>query len=257
VIWIVMENKAAGSVLHTASSARLTRVAAECGSATDYHAISHPSLPNYLALTSGSTHGVSDDASPIAHRIAGPSIFSEVTAAGRTWATYAESMPVACARYSAGRYAVKHNPAAYYTELFQTCTAHDVPLGGLSGGPFVGVLRSGDLAAFTFVVPDLCHDTHDCSVGTGDAWLGQTLAVITGSPVYASGRTAVFVTWDEDDSAHGNQVGLVVVAPSVRPGTTTGGAFTHLSLLRTTEDLLGMPGTIVPAAASMRAALGL
>ena len=252
-----MENKASGSVLQTPSSGKLTQVARECASATDYHAVSHPSLPNYLALTSGSTHGITDDAAPYLHRIAGPSIFSELTAAGSTWTTYAESMPVACARFSAGRYAVKHNPAAYYTSIYSTCTAHDLPLGNLFDGPFVRSLRTGDLAAFTLVVPDLCHDTHDCSVATGDTWLGRAIDLITTSPAYASGRTALFVTWDEDDSSHGNHVGLVVVAPAVPPGITTGAAFTHASLLRTTEQLLGLPSTIVPAAASMRAALGL
>ena len=257
VVWIIMENKTAGSVVGSPASTKTTSLARACGRATAYSAVAHPSLPNYLALTSGSTHGISDDAGPFVHRIDGPSIFSEVAASAGTWRTYAESMPVACARYPTGTYATKHNPALYYTELYPTCLSDDVPLGSLSSGPFAVALRSGTLPTFSLVVPDLCDDTHDCPVGRGDAWLGRILGVITASPTYAAGRTAVFITWDEDDSAHGNQVALIVVAPSVHPGTTTAARFTHLSLLRTTEDLLGLPGTLAHGATSMRAELGL
>ena len=254
---VVMENKPAGDVLHTSSSTRTTRFAALCGTATDYHAVSHPSLPNYLALTSGSTHGVADDAGPSVHRISGSSVFSEVAAKGLSWATYAESMPAPCARYDAGRYAVKHNPALYYLSLSAGCTAQDVPFGSPSGGAFADAVRSGRLPAFSFVVPNLCDDTHDCPVSVGDAWLGRVLDLVTESEVYASGRTALFVTWDEDDGSHGDRVGLVTIAPSVRPATTSAAAFSHLSLLRTVEDLLGLRTTLVPRAPSMRRAFGL
>jgi phospholipase C len=252
-----MENKAAGSVVGSASSRRTTWLAHVCGHATAYRAVAHPSLPNYLAMTSGSTHGVGDDGSPFVHRIAGPSVFSEVAASGRTWATYAGSMPVPCARYSAGRYATKHNPAVYYTGIGPTCIAHDVPMGDPAHGAFASALATGTFPAFTLVVPDLCDDTHDCTVAHGDAWLGRLLDEVTASAMYAEGRTAVFVTWDEDDGSHGNRVALIAVAPAVRPGAVTAEAFTHLSLLRTAEDLLGVRGTLVPGAASMRAAFGL
>ena len=252
-----MENKSAGSVLGTSSSAGTTALAHRCGVATDYHAVAHPSLPNYLALTSGSTHGVTDDAGPDVHRVAGPSIFSEVVTAGRGWATYAESMPTPCARYPQGTYATKHNPAVYYTALYPTCLARDVPLGTTHSGPLSRALTTDALPAFSLVVPDLCNDTHDCPVAQGDAWLSRWLDLITSSRVYAAGRTAVFITWDEDDSAHGNRVALIAVAPSIGASTTASASFTHLSLLRTTEDLLGLPGTLVPGTVSMRAAFGM
>jgi phosphatidylinositol-3-phosphatase len=257
VIVVVMENKSAGSVLHTSSSPRTTRYAALCGTASDYHAVGHPSLPNYLALTSGSTHGVSDDAGPSVHRIAGASVFSEVAAVGRSWATYAESMPGPCARSDAGRYAVKHNPALYYLSLAGGCAAHDVAFGSPTSGAFADAVRSGRLPALSFVVPNLCDDTHDCPVSVGDAWLGRVLDLVTASPTYASGRTALFVTWDEDDGSHGDRVALVAVAPAVRPATSSATAFSHLSLLRTAEDLLGLRTTLVPRATSMRTAFGL
>jgi phosphatidylinositol-3-phosphatase len=257
VIWIVMENKPAGAALGAAGSPRLTALASRCARAATYHAISHPSLPNYLAMTSGSTHGVADDAGPSAHPIGGGSLFAEVAAAGGTWATYAESMPGRCVSYPASPYAVKHNPAVYYTALGSTCPSNDVALGTTTSGPLASGLRSGALPTFSFVVPNLCNDTHDCSVATGDQWLGRWLAAITSSPVYARGRTAVFLTWDEDDTSHGNAVDLVVIAPSVRPGSVARGAFSHLSLLRTTEVMLAVRESLVPTAPSMRSAFHL
>ena len=250
VIWIVMENKAIGSAL--SRSAPTTRAyGAACGIATAYHGVTHPSLPNYLAMTSGSTHGVTDDANPSAHRIAGRSIFSQATAARLGWATYAESMPTVCRPTSSGRYAVRHNPAVYYTPLASVCRHADVAMGTPTGGPLLRALRTGHLPGFTLMVPDLCSDTHDCSVAIGDRWLARWLAVILSSRLYAAGRTAVFVTWDEDDNSHANRVLLLMIAPSVRPHTVVRATYNHLNLLRTTEDMLGLPA-LVPRAASLR-----
>jgi len=251
VIWIVMENKAAASVRGSAAPAT-TSIAARCGRTADYHAVTHPSLPNYIALTSGSTHGITDDANPSKHRIGGSSIFSVVAAAHRRWVTYAESMPKPCARTSSGRYAVRHNPATYFTSLATSCAAHDLPMGTPTSGRLATALRTGALPAFTLMIPDLCNDTHDCSVATGDRWLGRWLTTITSSTTYAAGRTAVFVTWDEDDNTRVNTVLLVVVAPSVRPGTVIRARYTHLNLLRTTEDMLGLRVILARDSASFR-----
>lgn len=233
-----MENKDVGSVNDAPQTARLAKA---CGWGADHHAATHPSLPNYLALTSGSTHGVRDDHAPADHPIDGPSIFGQAASSGIGWATYAESMPAPCSRTSDGRYAVKHNPAAYYTQLRPTCDAHDLPLGTTGDGPLAAALTDGSLPGFVLVVPDLCSDTHDCGVDVGDAWLGRWLRAIVESPVYAQGRTAVMVTWDEDEEHGDNHVGLLLVAPSIVPGTVVRTRTTHAALLRTTEDLLGLP----------------
>src|SRR5262249_22806548 len=136
-----------------------------------------------------------------------------------------------------------------------SCTQHDLPMGG-AGGPFATALSHGTLPAFTLVVPNLCDDTHDCSVGTGDAWLRRTLPLVLDSAAYRAGTTAVFITWDEDDRWAGSRVALVAVAPSTRAGTRAGGAYGHVSLLCTTEGLLGLPAS-VGGQASMRAAFHL
>jgi phosphatidylinositol-3-phosphatase len=251
VVWIWFENKA--PVVGSSAAPTFTSLAAACGLATDYHAITHPSLPNYLAATGGSTFGVSDDNPPSSHPIGAASIFSQVRSAGREWRSYQESMPAPCALSDAGTYAVRHNPAAYFTGIRTDCASWDVPMGSTSSGAFESDLANDRLPAFTFVTPNLCNDMHDCSVSTGDGWLKAWLPRIVSSPAYGRGRTAVIVTFDEDDRTAGNLVSTIVVAPSVPAATVSGQAFDHYSLLRTTEEMLGL-GQIANAAtaASMR-----
>jgi hypothetical protein len=256
VIWIWFENKA--PVVGSSSAPYFTSLARSCGYAANYYAVTHPSLPNYLAATGGSTFGVADDNYPSAHPIAGASLFSQVAATGRQWRAYDESMPSNCALTSSGTYAVKHNPAAYYTGIRTPCRSWDVPLGSTSSGTFAQAMSAGTLPAFSFITPNLCNDMHDCSVATGDAWLSNWMPRILSSATYAAGRTAVFVTFDESDTAHHNQVSTIVVGRSVRAGTTSWTSFSHYSLLRTTEEMLGLSALRNAAtAASMRSAFHL
>lgn len=235
VVWIWMENKSFGQV---SSAPYLSRLANGCGVATNYAAVAHPSLPNYLAATSGSDWGIRDDADPSAHPLAQPSIFGQTD-----WRSYEESMPSNCDRTSSGLYAVKHNPAAYFTPLRAQCRKWDVPL---------GELQPARLPSFTFITPNLCNDMHDCPVGTGDAWLARWVPRILSGSDYRSGRTALFITFDEAED-RSNRVVTVVVAPSTRPGTRSAARFTHYSLLKTTEDMLGLPHLGHAGASMLRA----
>jgi phospholipase C len=222
-----MENEPYDEVIGSNSAPFENDLAARCGLATDYHAVAHPSLPNYIAMTSGSTQGIGDDADPSAHELSAPSLFSQL---GTRWRSLQESMPVDCAHASSGLYAVKHNPAAYFVDISASCGSQDVPLGA-----------TPDISSrFTFVTPNLCHDMHDCTVSAGDSWLSTFLPKVLGSPEYRAGRTAIFLTFDEDDGSAGNHVVTLVTAPTVPPGTRSSEAFTHLSLLRTTEEMLGL-----------------
>jgi len=246
VVWIVMENKSLGDVIGSKQAPYANALAAACGVATQFSAETHPSLPNYIAMTSGSTQGIADDLDPAFHKLAGPSIFSQL---GTGWRALEESMPSACDRANSGRYAARHNPAAYYTSLAPLCARQDVPLAD-----------PPDLSArFTFVTPDLCHDTHDCSVAAGDRWLAGFVPAVLETSEYAGGRTALFITWDEDDGSSSNRIPTLVIAPHTRPGARSAEPFTHYSLLRTTEELLGLPVSLGAAARapSMRAAFGL
>lgn len=232
MVWIWFENKAVTDVIGSSSAPYLAGLSHQCASATDYHGISHPSLPNYLAATSGSTHGVTDDGGPAVHPLPGPSLFSQVVAAGAQWRAYNESMPSPCQASSARLYAPAANPAVFYTSLRADCLHWDVGL---------DQLNPDSLPAFTFITPNFCHDMHDCSVAIGDRWLSATLPELLDSRSYASGDTAIFVTWDEDDGSKANKVPLLVIAPSVAPGSRFGQRLDHYSLLRTTEQMLGLP----------------
>jgi phospholipase C len=250
-----MENHTAGAVLDSADAPFERSVAQACGSARNYQSVGSPSLPNYLGATSGSTHGVRDDGSPGSHPITGDNLFRQVRTAGRTSRSYEEGMPRDCAAEAAGRYAVKHNPQPYYVDAVDrtACQSDDVPLGSLQGGALVDDLANDRLPTFSFITPDLCDDTHDCSIATGDAWLRNWIGLITGSATYRAGRTLVFVVWDEP-----TPMPLLVIAPTVPAGTPASAPFDHYALLRTTEDVLGLPPLGSAAtAATMRDAFNL
>ena len=238
VMWVFMENKDYGSVIGSSSAPYVNSLAASCGLAIDYRFVGSPSLPNYLAATGGSTFGVADDDPPSSHHINRPSIFSQVAGAGLTWRAYDESMPAPCQRSDEGLYAVRHNPAVYYVGLGSSCAANDIPMGAINGGTLWKDLQGNDFANFSFVTPNVCDDMHDCPVQQGDAWLSRFLPMVFASPTYQAGHLAVFVVWDESQGA--DRVPALVAAPSVPSGIEPATAFTHYSLLRTTEDLLGL-----------------
>jgi phospholipase C len=240
VLWVVMENEPYPAVIGSPSAPFTTALAKACGVAEDYQAVTHPSLPNYLALTAGSTFGISDDAYPSAHRLRGPSIFSQLQGHHETWRAYEESMTSPCQQVSAGTYAVKHNPAAYFVDLRSSCQRFDVPMGSLSSGPLAQALATNRLPNFSFVTPNVCNDGHSCPLVTADTWLRRFFARLTTSPAYRAGDLVAFVTWDEGSAAL-QRVPLIVVAPSVPRGTLVRQAYDHYSLLRTTEQLLGLP----------------
>jgi hypothetical protein len=188
------------------------------GAATMFYAIEHPSLPNYLVLAGGSTFGVADDKDPDVHSLDGPSLFGGLLAAGRTAKTYADAMPGNCARRNHDTYAVRHNPWTYFDDQAErgSCEQFDVASGSPTAGALADDIGSGELPTFGLLIPDICHDGHDCSAATTDDWLRSWLPTITRGPDFTSNRLAIVVTWDEDDDHSGNRVPLVVIHPSVK-----------------------------------------
>ncbi len=224
VVWILLENQGY-SVVGSLQAPYLNSLANVCGLATQDYAASHPSLPNYIALTSGSTQGIVDDAEPSQHVLNGPSIFSQL---GTNWTGLVESMPSPCDQVTSGEYAARHNPAVYYSSLGASCQQNDVPL----------TFPLNLSKKFTYIVPNVCNDMHSCPVTTGDQWLRKTVPTIIASPQYQSGSLVLFITFDENDLDSSNQVPTIVIAPSVPRGLRVGRKFTHYSLLGTTESLL-------------------
>jgi phosphatidylinositol-3-phosphatase len=247
VIWVWMENHSYSTIIGSSQAPYINSLAAGCGLATNYHNISHPSLPNYIAATSGLGYSAikkfKSDCNPSKHcSTPAPSIFGQ----GETWKAYEESMPSNCFPQDSGEYAVRHNPPPYYTRL-NGCSTFDVPYTQLATD-----LASNTLPAFSFITPNLISDMHDGTIAQGDSWLANHLPTIFNSPEYRSGSTAVFLTWDEGDGGKatrcaanatdvGCHVATIVISPSTKPGTTSGTLFNHYSLLGTAEQLLGLP----------------
>jgi phospholipase C len=260
IVWIWMENHSYSQVIGTPGSTAYTNspyvngtLVPSCGLATNYHNVTHPSLPNYLAATSGSTQGVASDCSPSSCPQSAVSIFEQVKTSGHSWRSYEESMPSNCYKGSTTLYAAKHNPAVYYTRIAASCSVWDVPMGTTTSGAFQHALVGGYLPPFSLVTPNLCDDTHNCSVSTGDNWLKTWVPLITSGANYRSGDTVVFITWDEgsggsygescatnttDQSCH---VATLVLSPSIKSGSRSSTLFNHYSLLKTAEQLLGLP----------------
>ena len=246
VIWIWMENKDSKEVIDSQHAPFMNRLAEMCGSASNYvdHGI-HPSLPNYIAATSGGTHGVADDDFPQAHPLRADNIFRQVRAIGKVSKSYEEAMPGNCTLQSIDRYAVKHNPAAYFVDADdRTACERD----NVAFDQFPADLANG-LPEFSLITPDICNDMHDCSVAVGDAWLQDVVTRITDSATYHEGRTAIFIVFDESEGA--GTMPFIAIAPSIKPGTSVDVELDHFSLLAFTEDALDIATRLGQAADAM------
>ncbi len=252
VIWILMENKSYSSVIGSASAPYENSIANQCATLSHWTdaGSGYNSEPNYVALTSGINSSsvlqpFTCDCAPSASiSVTSDNLFRQVRAAGGTERSYQEGMSANCSN-SGTSYASKHNPAEYFWGAADrtACQADDIPMGSASSGAFVNALSTNTLPTFSFVTPNLCNDTHDCSVATGDTFLKTLMPKIFASPAYTSGNTAVFVIWDEDTF-----IPNILAAPSIVPGTKSATAVNHYSALRATEEMLGLP--LLGAAAS-------
>jgi len=222
VFVIVMENRGYEQAL---GGRYISHLAQQYAAATNYHAVAYPSLPNYLALTSGSTWGIADDGF---HRLPETDLGAQLTQAGISWRAYMEGMTGGCLN-SPYPYAVKHNPFAYYGG---ECPSQVVPF-----THFDSDMR-GEVPRFVWITPDLCHDGHDCSTAVADEWLSQTVPKILGTSAWQD-NGILFITWDEGYN-HTNHVLTLVVRPD--PIWHTSAAdYDHYSLLATIQDHLGVP----------------
>jgi hypothetical protein len=263
VMWIFMENTSYGTrrgqIPGSPSAKYIDRtLIGHCGSTSDYHAVSHPSFPNYLAATSGSLHGGGR-----MHTYRVRSIFSQVDP---SWRSYQEFMPVRCDRIPqvgdpvTGHYYVsRHNPAAFYgaQPVRGDCRKFDRALGTDTSGALLRAVTSGKLPRFSLITPGLCDDMHllppgvkGCANPTahGDAWLATWIPIITAGPDYRKGHLVIDITWDE---GRGGKIGArclassaancivpdIVISPYTRHKVSSTD-FSHYSLLKMTEKLL-------------------
>ena len=229
VVIAIMENEGADTIFGSSSTPYIHALASQGVRFTASHAVTHPSEPNYLALFSGSTQGITDDSCP--NNFTGKAnLGSQLIAAGLSFKGFSESMPsngyTGC---SSGTYVRKHNPWVMF---------NNVPASSnLTFASFPADFTK--LPTVSIVVPNQCNNMHDCSLATGDNWLK---ANIDSYAQWAKSHNSLLIlTWDEDGGASGNVIPTIFVGANVKAGTTSAQAFNHYGLLRTIEDMYGLP----------------
>jgi acid phosphatase len=223
VVIAIMENHAAAQIIGSSAAPYIDHLARTGASFSNSFAITHPSEPNYLALFSGSTHGVTDDSCPLT--FSGPNLAAQLRAAGKSFAGYSDGLPsTGYTGCSAGEYARKHVP---WTDFRGLPGAVNQP-----AAAFPDHYRK--LPTLSFVIPNLLHDMHDGTVTQGDTWLRQHL----GRYVQWARRhnSLLVLTWDEDDTSHDNRIPTIITGAAVRPGSYAEHV-THYRVLRTLEAL--------------------
>jgi hypothetical protein len=225
---VMLENRTYGQVIGTRAAPFLNALARGGALFTNSRAITHPSEPNYLALFSGSTQGVSSDDCPL--RFTAPNLATQLLAAGYTFAGYSEGLPATGSGTCDGGtgYARKHVP---WTNFSNVPRAVSLPFTAFPARDFA------TLPTVSFVIPDLCHDMHDCSVATGDDWARAHLGAYAAWA--RTHRSLLIVDFDENDYGPGNHIPTIFYGGTVRPGRY-GELITHYSVLRAIEELYGL-----------------
>ena len=223
---VVMENHSYPDIIGSGDAPYINRLARTGALFTHSYAITHPSQPNYLDLFSGSDHGITDDSCP--NTLSGPNLATGLIAAHRTFAGYSEGLPVTgSVQCGTGEYARKHVPWANFPGVPRSLSRQYAAFG--AGG-------YAKLPTVSFVIPDLCHDMHDCGVATGDAWLRTH---ISGYVRWAMTHDSLLIlTWDEGSGD--NHIVTIFAGQHVRPGRYAQ-PLTHFGVLRTIEDAYRLP----------------
>jgi phosphatidylinositol-3-phosphatase len=243
VMLIVEENRSESAVIGAPGAPYINALAKRYGLATASYGQSHPSLPNYLELLSGSTWGVTDDGT--GYSFTGTTLADQLQRRGIRWRAYMESMPGPCYRGAGiNGYAKKHDPFLYFSNIVGSASScgNVVPYVQLHSD-----LSSGAPPDFMWVTPNLCDDGHDCSTATMDGWLAANLPAVLASAWFAEDGV-VIITWDEGSDgagccagAHGGRIATVVVSSRRYGPATSTTPVDHAGTLRTIEELYGLP----------------
>jgi phosphatidylinositol-3-phosphatase len=230
VVVLVFENKNEQLVIGSRAAPTFNAMARRYVRFTQYRGVSHPSLPNYIAMVSGGTQGITSNCTTCI--VDAPNLADSLERAGQTWKTYAEALPrPGFTGASAGRYAKKHDPFVYFRGIASSSGRRKLVV------PFTQLrvdLGNNALPDFALIVPDMCNSMHDCPVRTGDRWLARVLPPLLRLP-----NTLVFITFDEGFA--GNHIPALALGTAVRPATRITTPTDHYSLLRTIEAAWGLP----------------
>jgi len=253
VFVVVEENANYANVIASPSMPYLNSLANQYGLATNYFANAHPSIPNYFELSTGQILTLIDASTPHTFPVSDDNVVRELLAAGKTWKSYAEDLPsIGYTGGDTGRYAVRHNPLAYLTDVQNdTKQAQNlVPFSQLAAD-----LNTANLPEYSFIVPNLCDDAHDCPLSTADAWLKTNIDPLINSPQFQKDGLLIIV-FDEADTldftAGGGHVIAIIVSPQAKRNYKSIAFYQHQSVLRLTLEGLGvtkLPGDAAAAPA--------
>ncbi|HLO28117.1 MAG TPA: alkaline phosphatase family protein [Anaerolineales bacterium] len=245
IVMITFENKEFGSVIGSPLMPNYNKLAHEYTLLTQYYAIRHPSLPNYLALMGGDTFGVDSDCRKCF--VNEPSLPDLIEASGRTWKAYQEDMPQPCYLGDTNLYVQKHNPFVYFDPIRlnpQRCEQAIVPLTTLETD-----IEAGTLPNFVYITPNICNDSHNCSLDVADAWLTNQLATLIPALDASGDSYLIVMMFEEGQGNHtccglpepgGGRVPVVLYSPLVKTGFEDATPYTHYSLLKTISAAWGL-----------------
>jgi chitodextrinase len=247
IIMIVLENRDYQEVIGSQSMPFLNNLAHENVLLSNFYGVTHPSLPNYIAMISGNTQDITKDCTDCF--VNQTNLTDYIEASGRTWKTYQEDMPSPCYVGNAKPYYQKHNPFIYFDSIRldqQRCQRSVVPLTNLDAD-----LAAGQLPNYAFIMPNICNSGHDCPPEISDGWLKDMLGKLQASPALGK-NSLIVVTFDEGGEKStgtccglgkkgGGQIATILVSPLAKAGFQDSTAYSHYSLLKTILAAWNLP----------------
>ena len=247
IVLIMLENRDYQTVMDGTQMPLLSALAQQNVLLSNYFAVAHPSLPNYLALMSGSTQGITNDCTSCF--VNQPNLADEIEASGRSWKAYLEGLPSPCFVGDSGKYAQKHDPLLYFDSIrlnAARCDRSILPLTSLDAD-----LSTKTLPNFSYIMPDLCNSGHDCPAATADKWVTDIVAKLQASPALGN-NSLIIVAFDEAStkdttgccglpSPAGGKVVVVLISPTALPDITDNTPYSHYNLLKTILTAWNLP----------------
>jgi hypothetical protein len=246
IVILIFENKEFGTVIENPQMPNFNKVANDYTLLTQFYAVTHPSLPNYLAMIGGETYGIDTNCNNCF--VSATSLPDLIEVSGRSWKTYQEDMPEPCFLGDTADYAQKHNPFVYFDPIrldATRCERSVVPLTTLQAD-----IGANTLPNFIFITPNLCNSAHDCSLDIADQWLGLMLSQLIPALQATGSNYLIVLTWDEGQGNHsccglpenaGGRIAVVLISPQVRNNFQDPTPYTHYSLLRTIASAWDLP----------------
>lgn len=238
IVLIVMENRSYEEIVGNKNAPFVNQLIKTGGLAANYYAITHPSLPNYIALLGGSTFNIKKNCTHCF--IKKTNLIDQLEKAHISWRAYFESLPSSCFLGSLYPYTRKYNSFVYFSDIIKNkkrCN-NIVPYSQLS----TDLKNPKGLPDFIWISPNLCSDTHYCPVETGDKWLSRSIPAILTSSLFKGQNSLLILTWDEAEKKSGkNHIAAIFIGSDVKKGYKSGKYYNHYSLLHTIETSWGIP----------------